>query len=140
MDTWIFWFILAGLVLAAEMLTGTFYLLMISVGLVAGGLVALGGFDLNIQAVVAAVVWIIATLILRKTQWGKSQSTDSERDPNVNMDIGQNITVDVWASGRQTRVMHRGAMWDVELLKGEAVPGDYIIREVRGSRLFVEKL
>lgn len=140
MAPWMIWLVLAGVVLAAEMLTGTFYLVMISVGLAAGGVVALSGADLNVQALVAAVVWIVATLILRKSRWGKSQAVDAEKDPNVNMDIGQSIVVDAWNPGRQARVMHRGAMWDVELLSGDPNPGTYIIREVRASRLFVEKV
>ena len=66
---------------------------------------------------------------------------EAERDPNVNLDIGQTVTVPAWQDG-VARVMYRGALWDVELdrtVAGAAVPapGQYIIREVRGSRLIV---
>jgi hypothetical protein len=34
--------------------------------------------------------------------------------------------------------MYRGALWDVELAPGvTATPGQFVIREVRGSRLIV---
>lgn len=134
------WFILAGFVLVLEFLTGTFYLIMIALGLAAGGVASISGLGPNLQALIAAAVWIISTLLLRRTQWGKNRHTESEKDPNVNMDIGQSIQVDAWSDKRSARVMYRGAMWDVELLSGDAVAGTFVIREVRASRLFVEKL
>lgn len=140
MDSWIVWFILAGVVLVLEFLTGTFYLIMISLGMAAGGIAALAGLGPNVQALIAAAVWIIATLLLRQTKWGKSRHAEADKDPNINMDIGQQVQVDAWNEQRSARVMYRGAMWDVELLSGDAVPGSFVIREVRASRLFVEKI
>jgi membrane protein implicated in regulation of membrane protease activity len=140
MEAWMMWFILAGVVLVLEFLTGTFYLIMISFGLAAGGIAALCGLGTNLQSLIAATVWIVSTLILRKTKWGKPHHSDADKDPNINMDIGQQVQVEVWNDQRSARVMYRGAMWDVELLSGEAVPGTFVIREVRASRLFVEKI
>jgi len=140
MEAWMMWFILAGVVLGLEILTGTFYLIMISIGMAAAGIAALCGANSNLQAVIAAVVWIVATLILRKTRFGKPRHVQSEKDPNVNIDIGQTIKVDNWTSERTARAMYRGAMWDVELIHGDAVAGTFVIREVRASRLLVEKI
>lgn len=139
MEAWMLWFVFAGVVLTLEIVTGTFYLIMISIGLAAGGIAALWGFNLNIQALVSAIVWIVATLILRRTRLGKPRNPEAEKDPNVNMDIGQHITVNEWSALRSARVMYRGALWDVELMGDESESGAYIIREVRANRLFVEK-
>ncbi|MNL12565.1 hypothetical protein D3C87_1334370 [compost metagenome] len=139
MEAWVIWFIAAGLVLGLEILTGTFYLIMISIGMAAAGVAALCGVDANLQAVIAAVVWISSTSILRKTRFGKRAQVPSETDPNVNIDIGQTIKVDSWTSEKTARVSYRGAMWDVELISGEPETGTFKIREVRGSRLLVEK-
>jgi membrane protein implicated in regulation of membrane protease activity len=140
MESWMMWFILAGVILVLEFLSGTFYLIMIALGLAAGGIASLAGLGPNLQALIAAAVWIVATLLLRRTKWGKTRHADSDKDPNINMDIGQQVQVDVWTDQRSARVMYRGAMWDVELLSGDAVAGTFVIREIRASRLFVEKL
>ena len=142
MTDWIAWFGLAGALVILEMFTGTFYLLMIGVGLAAGGIAALVGVGAALQLAVAAVVGIIATYALRRSRWGKISTSDASRDPNVNLDIGQTLSVEAWNGEEQgvrtARVMYRGAMWDVELADGaSARPGSYVIREVRGSRLIV---
>jgi membrane protein implicated in regulation of membrane protease activity len=141
MDDWGFWLIAAGVAVTVELFIGTFYLLMIAVGLAAGALAAAIGLALPIQTLVAAIVGVSATVGLRRSRFGKmGKRVDAERDPNVNLDIGQTIHVPAWQDG-VARVMYRGALWDVELDRSSsvaaAVPGQYIIREVRGSRLIV---
>jgi hypothetical protein len=58
------------------------------------------------------------------------------------MDIGQLIEVDAWQgvgnNGYSARVPYRGALWDVDLEAGaQPLAGQFIIREIRGSRLIV---
>ncbi|MCL6486058.1 MAG: NfeD family protein, partial [Janthinobacterium lividum] len=55
MAEWVGWFVAAGMVLILELFTGTFYLLMIAIGIAAGGLVALAGGNGFWQAVTAAI-------------------------------------------------------------------------------------
>jgi membrane protein implicated in regulation of membrane protease activity len=131
------WFLAAGLVVILELFSGTFYLLMIAIGAAAGGLAALAGAAVPLQALIAAIVGVAATLLLRRSRYGKFSKTDAARDPNVNLDIGQSIAVAQWQDGG-ARVMYRGALWDVELAAGASpAAGTYTIREVRGSRLIV---
>lgn len=40
----LFWWVAVGVLVVAELLTGTFYLLMIALGFLAGGLLQLAGF------------------------------------------------------------------------------------------------
>jgi membrane protein implicated in regulation of membrane protease activity len=138
MADWSYWLAAAGLTVILELFVGTFYLLMIAIGLAAGGIVALLGFGEALQLLVAAVVGIAATVVLRRSRYGRAQErVQAERDPNVNLDIGQTVHVPAWQDG-VARVMYRGALWDVELAAGAtAAPGQYIIREIRGSRLIV---
>jgi membrane protein implicated in regulation of membrane protease activity len=137
MSEWIYWLIMAGVVVIFELLTGTFYLLMIAIGLACGAVAAWMGLSQPAQMAVAAIVGVMATLILRNSRFGKFQKSDAARDPNVNIDIGQAVDVDQWHDGR-ARVMYRGAQWDVELAEGEPEhPGRHVIREVRGNRLIV---
>jgi membrane protein implicated in regulation of membrane protease activity len=142
MSEWILWMVAAGTLIVLEMFTGTLYLLMMSIGLAAGGIAALAGLTVSGQLLTAAIVGIIATYGLRRSRFGKPRKEDAARDPNVNLDIGQTLYVADWhEAGEATytaRAMYRGALWDVNLLPGEAAaPGQFIIREVRGSRLIV---
>jgi membrane protein implicated in regulation of membrane protease activity len=111
--------------------------LMIAIGLAVGGVVALGGASTPVQAIAAAVVGVLATGLLHRSRFGHPAKTDARRDRNVNMDIGQRVTVPAWDNGR-ARVMYRGALWDVELTQGVAPhAGEFRIVEVHGSRLMV---
>lgn len=142
MAAWMLWLGLAGILVILEMFTGTFYLLMIGVGMAAGGLVAIAGFREELQLLGAAVVGVLATYALRRSKLGRWSRRDVARDPNVNLDIGQTLTVNAWSGGRGetqvARAMYRGTQWDVELeAGGRAEPGLFVIHEVRGSRLIV---
>ena len=137
MTDWMGWLVGAGILVIAEMFTGTFYLLMIAIGLGAGALAALSGASGSTQTVVAAVVGLAATAILHRSRFGRPERSEASRDRNVNLDIGQRIAVSSWEHGR-ARAMYRGALWDVELGPG-ALPeaGEFRIVEVLGSRLIV---
>ncbi|WP_426078848.1 NfeD family protein [Janthinobacterium sp. PSPC3-1] len=139
MADWTGWFIAGGLVLILELFSGTFYLLMIAIGMSAGALAALAGANGPLQGLCAAVVGVAATLLLRRSRsrFGKAARRDAAQDPNVNLDIGQSVAVAHWVDG-VARVMYRGALWDVELMPGsDTQAGQYTIRAVRGSRLIV---
>jgi membrane protein implicated in regulation of membrane protease activity len=138
MADWSYWAFAAGATVILELFTGTFYLLMIAIGMASGVLAALLGFGMEVQTVLAAVVGVAATALLRRSRFGRQEGrVQAGRDPNVNLDIGQTVTVPAWQDGA-ARVMYRGALWDVELEPGSApAPGQYTIREVRGSRLIV---
>jgi membrane protein implicated in regulation of membrane protease activity len=137
MAEWMGWLVAAGVLTVLELFTGTFYLLMIAIGLGIGGIVALAGAGLALQALAAAAVGVLATGLLHRSRFGRPARQDATRDRNVNLDIGQRVTVPAWDNGR-ARVMYRGALWDVELGQGVAPhPGDFCIVEVRGSRLVV---
>jgi membrane protein implicated in regulation of membrane protease activity len=137
MADWMTWFVAAGVVVALELFTGTFYLLMIAIGLACGGLAALLGVSVPLQTTVAAVVGVAATELLRRSRLGRKIALPPSRDPNVNIDIGQTIRIDEWKDGK-ARAMYRGALWDVELAPGaEPRAGEFKIVEVQGSRLLV---
>ena len=137
MSDWTIWLIGAGILVIAELFTGTFYLLMIALGLSAGALAALAGLNGPLQTLVAAAVGVAATLVLRRSRFGKAGRGEAANDPNVNLDIGQRVSVPHWQD-RRARVMYRGALWDVELRPGALDrPGDFRIVEVHGNRLIV---
>jgi membrane protein implicated in regulation of membrane protease activity len=137
MTDWMNWMVGAGILVAAELFTGTFYLLMIAIGLAFGGIAALLGFTGPIQTLIAAVVGLVATSVLHRSRFGRPSRQSASRDQNVNLDIGGRVSVPGWQGGR-ARVMYRGALWDVELGPGAiAEAGEFRIVEVQGSRLIV---
>ncbi|MBQ5946769.1 NfeD family protein [Massilia sp. ST3] len=137
MSDWTIWLIGTGILVIAELFTGTFYLLMIALGLCAGALAALLGASGPLQTLAAAAVGVAATLVLRRSRFGRAARGEAANDPNMNLDIGQRVSVPQW-QGRRARVMYRGALWDVELRPGASDhPGDFRIVEVHGNRLVV---
>lgn len=56
MSAWIWWMVLAFGLLILELLTGTFYLLVIAVALAAAGLAGLAGAPFTMHLVVAAAI------------------------------------------------------------------------------------
>lgn len=148
MVDWGIWLLIAAVLVVLEMFTGTFYLLMIAIGLCAGGIAAFLGSGLPAQFIMATVVGVIATVSLHRTRLAKQPRTVASRNPDVLMDIGQTVRVTHWSGTpegtRTARVSYRGADWDVELEEGAAIHSDaqmssdeYRIREIRGSRLIV---
>lgn len=137
MADWIMWLVAAGVLVALELFSGTFYLLMVAAGALAGALVAFLRIDLPGQMLAAALVGSVATVLLRRSRYAKTARMEAARDPNVNLDIGQTLHVAHWEEGA-ARVMYRGALWDVELAPGApAQAGVFTIRSVRGSTLIV---
>ncbi|GGI16617.1 NfeD family protein [Oxalicibacterium faecigallinarum] len=145
MSDWMIWFAIACVLVGLEMASGTFYLLMIAIGAAAGGIAALLGLDGLAQCVVAALLAAIATFGLRRSGFAKKAVVDANRDPNVNLDVGQLLEVHAWhvvaGAAATARVRYRGALWDVELEEGgHPVAGAFVIREARGNRLIVSNV
>jgi membrane protein implicated in regulation of membrane protease activity len=134
------WWLLAGSAVVIELLTGTFYLLMLSLGLAAGALAAHFGASLSVQLMVAAVVGSGAVL-----GWHlKRKTSDSESAPgsnrNVNLDIGETVQVDAWSPDGSASVKYRGSQWRAVHRAG-SVPsaGTHRIVQVNGNELVLEK-
>ncbi|HWZ48773.1 MAG TPA: NfeD family protein [Herbaspirillum sp.] len=145
MADWAIWMLLTGVLVGAELFTGTFYLLMLALGMAAGGIAAYAGLMLEWQLIIAAAIGIAATVALRRSRFGTMRKKEpAERDPNVSMDIGQLIAIDVWqrvGNAYVARVPYRGALWDVDLETGaQPHAGQFLIREIHGSRLIVSDI
>jgi membrane protein implicated in regulation of membrane protease activity len=129
-----FWWIAAGALVALELATGTFYLLMLALGAVAAHLELAG----TAQVVCAAVVGVGATVAwhLRRSRQPKAAPAESNAD--VNMDIGQTLHVNHWNADGSARVNYRGAAWSVRYAgPGTPAPGSHVIQAVRGTELRV---
>jgi len=132
---WI-WFGLAALALIGEVMSGTFYLLLVAVGLLAGGAAFALDFGIQWQLVICGIVVLAGLLVMRLTGVLKKREVNALSNKDVNLDIGQTVRVDAWSEAQTARVWYRGAHWSADLAQGETpVPGRFDIVEMNGSRL-----
>ena len=135
------WWVLAGVVIAVELVTGTFYLLMLSMGLVAAAVAAHLGAAVTTQLVVAAVVAGGAVVAWRAYKQKTPSALPASANHDVNMDVGETVHVNAWNPDGTAAVKYRGANWQVSLLPGAVLsPGPHRVVEVIGSRLIVIKM
>ena len=135
------WWLLAGAAIAIELLTGTFYLLMLAIGIAAGAVAAHLGLTLAMQLVVAAIVGGGATAAWHAVRKRRPAAPRAEANPDVNMDVGEVVYVAAWGPDHTASVRYRGASWTVVPYGSSSDgPGNYRVREVTGSRLVVEKI
>lgn len=141
MEAWTWWLVVAGVVIICELFTGTFYLLMFALGLASAAIASLFVSSVQLQMLIAAVIGSAATIALHNSKYGWKERGDAARDPNVNIDIGQQLKVDEWQEQGNgiyvARTKYRGAMWDVELRHSNGSSGLFVIEAVEGSRLIV---
>lgn len=135
------WWVLVAVAVAAELLTGTFHLLMMALGLAAGALAAHMGLPLAGQLACAALVGGGLVAVLQRLRPKPPHSQPHQSNADVNLDIGQVVRVEHWQADHTAQVSYRGALWQVEWVAGAAEsapsPGMHRIREVEGSRLRV---
>ncbi|MGZ5182981.1 MAG: NfeD family protein [Ramlibacter sp.] len=135
------WWLLTGAAVAVELMTGTFYLLMLAIGLAAAALAAHAGAGTAAQVVTAAAVGGGAVAAWHLLRGRGRPSLPAGANPDVNLDIGETVMVDAWHPDGTAQVRYRGAIWTVTHLPGVLPgPGAHRVREVVGSRLVVEKI
>ena len=136
-----FWWVAAGAVVAAELASGTFYLLMIALGLAAGALATHLGLGLSAQVIVAALVGGGATAYWHWRRAREPQSAPARENRDVNLDIGERVNVTAWAADRTARVQYRGSAWTARLAPGAAAaPGEHRVSAVEGNWLVLSPL
>jgi membrane protein implicated in regulation of membrane protease activity len=137
MDTYLIWLVAGFLLVIVELVSGTFYLVVLGVAALAGGAVAYAGLPFSVQAVVAAalavggIFWV--NRVRRRSTGVKMRS----------LDIGQPARFDRWVdrAAGQARVKHRDALWDATVvgeISGE--PGEVLtVISIDGNTLKVSK-
>lgn len=131
MASYINWFLLALVLLAMEMASGTFYMLVLSLALAVGGVAALLGLGEPLQLTLSALAGIAGIVILRRWKAARPAETASS-----NLDIGQPVQVVTWHEDGTARVHYRGAEWDAELETADMPrDGALYIKAMHSSRL-----
>jgi membrane protein implicated in regulation of membrane protease activity len=132
MSAYIIWWIAAFALVAVELTTGTFYLLVYGIAASAAGIAAWLGLSMVAQFVIAAVIGLAGTIALKK--WKRSEPTDADLQ---DLDIGQSVSIENWEAGKG-QVKYRGAIWDAEAGSSGVDPAKPLyIRAMHGSVLIV---
>ena len=130
------WWLLAGIAVAAELITGTFYLLMVALGLAAAAIAAHLGLATGPQLLVAALVGGGATALWHWKRAREPRSAPARENRDVNLDIGERVQVTAWKDDRTTQVQYRGSNWQARLQPGAAaVAGEHRVTAVEGNWL-----
>ena len=135
------WWLLAGAVVAIELATGTFYLLMISIGMAAAALAAHLGLPFTAQTLTAALVGGGSVALWHWQNSKRPPAKPANANPDVHIDIGETVQVDQWSTDGTASVTYRGANWTaIQASPEPQTAGQFRIKELLGNRLVVEKL
>lgn len=135
------WFAIAAITLILELFSGVFILLLLSVGAVAAGLASWFGLSVVVQVALLAIIPVLGMFVLKRM--GKLHLRNplaSDRDSNLNFDIGKSIYIDHWNEQGRSTVRYRGAQWQVKPSEDYQTlqTGKHTIVAVRGIVLVVE--
>lgn len=129
---WLWWTVAAALI-AAELLTGTFYLLVIGIAVACGGIAAWLGWGAPYQWLTASVLGVMGVVALQRWKRGRGRSPDQPP-----LDVGQMVRVQKWGPDRTARVTYRGSTWDAELATPDTPQAETMyIAATRGSVLIL---
>jgi len=137
MEPSLIWLIAGFGLIIAELLTGTFYLLVLGIaGLVASGVAYAGGAFVW-QAIAAAAVALAG--IVGVQRYKKTILPGRMRG----LDVGQPAAFESWVNkgAGHARVRYRDALWDAQVADGaSAEPGEiFYVAAVDGNTLKVSK-
>lgn len=135
MDSSQLWWIAAGLLVVAELMSGTFYLLMLAIGLAGAGFVAQAEASISTQVFSAAALGGLSVLVLRYWR-SRAVQKHPERAAPLDLDHGQRVHVAHWRQDGTASVHYRGAPWTARWgADTAAVSGECSIISIDGSRL-----
>lgn len=127
------WLIVGIVLCIAEMLSGTFFLLVVGLAAFVGALAAWLGTPVWAQALIAAAVAVIGVALV------EAHRRKTKPKAMVSFDIGQPVTFDAWVSQPEgmARVAYRGSTWDARLPAGlDPAPGAILYIEAVNGNVF----
>ena len=131
MELWLFWTIAGFVLVITELVTGTFYLLVLGLGAFAGAVAAYLGANHVVQAIMGGGVSVAGAWAVH--QWHTAnKKSDGDAQSNF-LDRGQPVVLEGWANENAgiARVKYRGAVWDARLSAA-------VERPTPGSTLYIE--
>jgi membrane protein implicated in regulation of membrane protease activity len=120
MEPYLVWVLVGFGLVITELVSGTFYLLVLGVGAFAAAAAAGLGAPLIAQVAIAGAVALAGAWFVRR--WHKQRQVPGQASSNA-IDIGQTASFETWIDQGKglARVKYRGASWEA-VLPGGAMP------------------
>lgn len=117
MATYLLWAIAGFILVIAELLSGTFYLLVLGIAALATALAAYLGADVWVQAMVAAAVALLGIYAVRRW-WALHPKSEAASN---NLDLGQAVVIESWVdqAAGMARIKYRGSSWDAQVVNAK---------------------
>lgn len=111
METYLVWLAAGFALVIAELVTGTFFLLVLGIAAFAGSATAWFGLGFWLEAMCAAAVAVAGVF------WVRRQRNTMPQPDMASLDVGQGVVFDAWVSREQgvARVKYRNTLWDAEV-------------------------
>jgi membrane protein implicated in regulation of membrane protease activity len=133
------WWIIVGTLVGIDLMTGTFYLLMLAIGASAGAIAAHAQLSFTTQLITGSVVGGLAVIFWRIYALQKLK-THPEQVAAQHLDVGETVEVHEWLSNGTAKVKHRGANWTAICAEGISKDlGIYQIQDIQGNTLVLHK-
>ena len=129
MEMWVLWIIVGLVLVIAELVTGTFYLLVLGAGAFAAAIASWAGAGAIVQAFTAGLVAVGGAFGVH--HWHEAHRRKDEGQANF-LDRGQPVVLEGWANEAAglARVKYRGTTWDARLPS--------TARPMPGSTLYID--
>jgi membrane protein implicated in regulation of membrane protease activity len=135
METYLVWLVAGFALVIAELVTGTFFLLVLGIAAFAGSATAWFGLGFWLEALCAAAVAVAGVF------WVRQRRKTMPQPDMASLDVGQAVSFDAWVSREQgtARVKYRNTLWDAEIEGARELDHGQVlfIRAVDGSTLKV---
>ena len=113
------WLIAGLMLIIVEVMTGTFYLLVLGVAAFAGALAHYLGASVIVQVVFTTLFAVAGLVAVHR--WHATRRAGEI--PDRSLDIGQTVTLESWIDeqARLVRVKYRGTSWNAHLVDDASV-------------------
>jgi membrane protein implicated in regulation of membrane protease activity len=130
MELWLMWTIVGFALVIAELVTGTFYLLVLGAGAFVSAIAAWLGANTVVQALAGGAVAIAGAWFVHRWHLGHRRLAG---DKDNFLDRGQPVVLDGWSNENAgiARVKYRGTTWDARLTHSAERP-------TPGATLYIE--
>jgi membrane protein implicated in regulation of membrane protease activity len=134
-EPYLYWILAAIALVIIELLTGTFYLLVLGIAACAGGTLAWLRMPLAAQAALATVVGALGVVLVHRYRVRSPGATSGSNA----IDIGHRVTLESWIDESEglARVSYRGTLWDAKVVGERSAGPVFYIRGVDGSTLHI---
>ncbi len=128
MESYLVWLAAGFVLVIAELVTGTFILVMLGIAAFVGSAAAWFGLNFWLQALLSAAVAVAGVF------WVQQHRKSTPQRDMASLDVGQAVTLDAWVSREQgrARVKYRNTLWDAEVEGGREFE--------RGTVLFIHAI